>query len=270
MKNNQLDSEKYLKIYNFIVSRYRDLESQIERILMINIAICEDEIEIQNLLENYVNDILKNISIEYEIQKYNSGEELIEDKSKNIDILLLDIQMGKINGMDTARKLRSEGNKMEIIFITSLVDYIKEGYEVRAYRYLLKPIDLEEIKEHMITLINEIKINKYNYILIKNKSNTYKIHLKDIKYIEVHKRYVLIHTIKKDIELTYSLAKLEKELNLDKFVRCHKSFIVNLEYVENIKQNVAILEDDEEIPVSKHRYKNVRLKFLNFIGDNIC
>lgn len=113
---------------------------------MIKIAVCEDEKETQLLIEDYLENILKDISIEYEIQKYISGEELLESNLKDIDILLLDIKMEKLNGMDTARKIREVDDEMEIIFVTSLIDYVQEGYEVRAYRYLLKPIELEELK----------------------------------------------------------------------------------------------------------------------------
>ncbi|MDK2564181.1 response regulator [Romboutsia sedimentorum] len=92
---------------------------------MIRVAICEDEKETQCLIEDYVDNILNNINTEYKIQKYSSGEELLEGNLKDIDILLLDIQMGQINGMDTARKIREVDNKMEIIFITSLIDYVQ-------------------------------------------------------------------------------------------------------------------------------------------------
>lgn len=237
---------------------------------MINIAICEDEKEMQYLIENYIDKILKDIEREYKIQKYSSGEELIECDLKGIDILLLDIQMGQMNGMDTARKIRTVDNKMEIIFITSLIDYVQDGYEVRAYRYLLKPIELEELKKHVLNCIKEIEVNKKNYIVIKNKSNTYKIHSDEIKYVEVQKKDMLIHTVNKNFDVRYSLEKIEKDLNLEKFVRCHKSFLINLSYVENIKQNVAILESGEEVPISRYRHKEVKEKFLKFLGDKIC
>lgn len=236
---------------------------------MIKIGICEDEKEIQDLIETYLHSILKSVNIDYEIKKYNLGEELLESNLKEIDILLLDIQMGQINGMDTARKIREVDNKMEIIFITSLIDYVQEGYEVRAYRYLLKPIEEEELKKHVLTCIKEIE-NKNSYILIKNKSNKYKICLEEIKYIEVQKKNMIIHTINKDFDVIYSLEKIEKDLKLDKFVRCHKSFLVNLSYVENIKLNTAILESGEEVPVSRYRYKEVKERFLKFLGDSIC
>lgn len=226
---------------------------------MIKIGICEDEKETQDLIESHLQNLLKNR--EYKIEKYISGEELLQANFKDIDILLLDIQMGKLNGMETARKIREVDSKMEIIFITSLIDYVQEGYEVRAYRYLLKPIELEELKKHVLNCINEIEKNKNHYILIKNKSNTYKIYSNEITYIEVQKKDMLIHTINKDFHVRYSLEKVEKDLNLDKFVRCHKSFLVNLTYVENIKSNTAILESGEEVPISRYRYKRLRKSF---------
>ncbi|KPI54252.1 chemotaxis protein CheY [Clostridioides difficile] len=237
---------------------------------MINIAVCEDEKEAQLLIVDYIENILKNISIEYEIKKYLSGEELLENNLKDIDILFLDIKMEKLNGMDTARMIRKMGSEMEIIFITSLIDYVQEGYEVRAYRYLLKPIESEELKKHMLTCIKDIETNKDSYIIIKDKSNTYKIYLNEIKYIEVQKKEMLIHTINKNFYIRYSLNKIEKELNLSRFIRCHKSFIVNLSHVENIKYNIAILESGEEVPISRYRYKEVKEKFLRFLGDTIC
>jgi len=237
---------------------------------MINIAICEDEKDIQELIEYYLDKILKNENIEYKIQKYSSGEALLKTDLAYIDILLLDIQMGKINGMDTARKIREVDNNMEIIFITSLIDYIQEGYEVKAYRYLLKPIEPEALKKHVLTCIKEGQAHINNYILIKNKSNTYKIYLNDIKYIEVQKKNISIHTIHKRIDIRYSLEKVEKDLNSDKFVKCHKSFIVNLCFIENLKSNSLILENGEEVPISRYRYKDVKLSFLKFLGGTIC
>ncbi|WP_250675560.1 LytTR family DNA-binding domain-containing protein [Paraclostridium ghonii] len=237
---------------------------------MIEIVICEDEKETQLLIEDYIDNILTNVNVEYEIKKYSSGEELLEESLTDIDILLLDIQMEQINGMDTARKIREVDNKMEIIFITSLIDYVQEGYEVRAYRYLLKPIESEELRKHILTCIKDIEINKNNHILIKNKSNTYKIDSNEIKYVEVQKKDMIIHTINKNFDVRYSLEKIEKDVNLDKFVRCHKSFLVNLSYVENIKPNTLVLESGEEVPVSRYRYKDVKERFFKFLGDTIC
>lgn len=81
---------------------------------------------------------------------------------------------------------------------------------------------------------------------------------------------MLIYIINKNFDIKYSLGKIEKELNLYKFIRCYKSFIVNLRYVESIKFNIVILESGEEVFISRYRYKEVKEKFLKFFGDIIC
>ena len=154
---------------------------------MIKIAICEDEKEQQELLKTYINQIFEALYIKYKLEIFNSGEELLENYQNDTDVLLLDIQMGQINGMDTARKIRSIDDKVEIIFITSLIEYALEGYEVRAYRYLIKPVKYENLKENIINCIKEIDI-KNKYIIVKEQGNQIKLDINEITYVEVQKK----------------------------------------------------------------------------------
>ncbi|MDK2562918.1 LytTR family DNA-binding domain-containing protein [Romboutsia sedimentorum] len=235
---------------------------------MIRIAICEDEVSQQIQIKQFLDKILNNI--EYEILMFNCGEELINNYPKDIDIFLLDIQMDKINGMDVARNIRKiDKNSVEIIFTTSVVEYIQEGYEVRAYRYLLKPIKFEELKKHILACIEEIQNKKDQYLIIEGKGEIYKIDINNITYVEVQKKDMIVHTVERDYEVKMSLEKIEKELSNYKFFRCHKSFLVNLNYIENIKQYIAILENGAEVSVSRHRFKEFKAEFLNILGEVI-
>lgn len=160
---------------------------------MLKIAVCEDEKEQRTLINEYLIKILDETSLSYEIITFNSGEDLFNNYPYDVDIFLLDILMDKLNGMDAARKIREIDDKnVEIIFTTSLVDYIQEGYEVRAYRYLLKPLKFEDLKRHMISCINDIS-EKNKYIFIDGKSDTLKIKANDITYIEIQKGYDYTH-----------------------------------------------------------------------------
>ena len=238
---------------------------------MIQIVLCEDQIQHQKTIEKFLQEILGENNIEYNLKMYKSGEELLNDYPKNVDIFILDIQMEKINGMDVARKIREiDKNKPEIIFTTSLVEYIQEGYEVRAYRYLLKPIKYEELKKHILSCIDEVINKKDKFILIENKNETYKINIEEITYIEIQRKNMSIHTESKVYETKMTMDKIEKELKNHNFYRCHKSFLVNIDYVENIKQYVAILDDKEEVPVSRHRFKDFKHKFLSSLGEKLC
>lgn len=236
---------------------------------MIRIAICEDEKEQQELLKNYIEKILEGLSIKYSLDIFNSGEELLEKYSKDMDLILLDIQLGEINGMDTARKIRILDNNVEIIFITSLIEYALEGYKVRAYRYLVKPVKYEDIKENIINIIEEVEI-KNKYIIIKKQGNQIKLDINEITYIEVQKETITIHTLNEVYKISGTMSNIEKEIDCSRFFRCHKSFLVNLEHIKIIKQYVAILENNEEVPVSRYRFKETKDKFFDLIEDKLC
>lgn len=236
---------------------------------MIKIVICEDEKEQQELLKLYISKIFDGLSIEYELKIFNSGEELLKGYSKATDIILLDIQMGKINGMNTARKIRELDKKVEIIFITSLIEYVLEGYEVRAYRYLIKPIKYDDFKNNVLNCIKDISIQN-KYIIVKEQGNRIKLGINEITYIEVQKETITIHTLSKDYKINETMNNIEKEINCNRFYRCHKSFLVNLEQVKRIKQYVAILENSEEVPISRHRFKETKDKFFDLIEEKLC
>ena len=236
---------------------------------MIKIAICEDEKEQQELLKVYINQIFEELSIKYKLEILNSGEELLENYLNDTDILLLDIQMGKINGMDTARKIRTLDEDVEIIFITSLIEYALEGYEVRAYRYLIKPVKYDNLKENIINCIKEVDI-KNKYIMVKEEGNLNKIDISEITYVEVQKETITIHTLNKVYKINGTMSNIEKEIDCSRFFRCHKSFLVNLEHIKSIKQYAAVLEDSEEVPVSRYRFKETKDKFFDLIEDKLC
>lgn len=237
---------------------------------MLKIVICEDEVEQQEILKDYLEEILDEINSEYEILAFNSGEELFRNYPENVDIFLLDIQMDELNGMEVARKIRQVDKKeVEIIFTTSLVEYIQEGYEVRAYRYLLKPIKLEHLKKHVISCVEEVNKNKGSYIVANENNEACKVKIYDITYIEIQKRDMTIHTLEKDYTIKSSMAKIENELSTYNFYRCHKSFMVNIDFIKNIKQYVAILENQEEVPISRYRFKETKSRFLSCLGRTL-
>mgnify|MGYP001580935939 CR=1 FL=1 len=236
---------------------------------MIKIAICEDEKDQQELLKEHIYQIFKELSIKYKLEIFNSGEELLENYSNDTDVILLDIQMGQINGMDTARKIRTLDNKVEIIFITSLIEYALDGYEVRAYRYLIKPVKYENLKENIINCIKEIDI-KNKYIIVKEQGNLMKLDINEITYVEVQKETITIHTLNKVYKINGTMTNIEKEIDCSRFFRCHKSFLVNLEHVKSIKQYVLVLENSEEVPVSRYRFKETKDKFFDLIEAKLC
>ncbi|MEE0451426.1 LytR/AlgR family response regulator transcription factor [Peptacetobacter sp.] len=236
---------------------------------MVNIVICENDKNDQEFVKDKVVEILDDLDIEYEIKVYNSGDDLLEGYDKYTDIILLDIQMDGLDGMETARKIREFDDNVEIIFITSFVEYALEGYEVNAYRYLLKPVKDENLMTSLINCLNDRNFVKRS-IVIKEGDTRIKISLKDIMYIEVQGNDITVHTLKDTYRTKGTMSNFETEINSDMFVRCHKSYLVNLEYIKSIKRYTSILVNDEEVPLSRNKYKEIKDRFFEMIEDKLC
>ncbi|MCR1850913.1 LytTR family DNA-binding domain-containing protein [Paeniclostridium sordellii] len=238
---------------------------------MINIVICEDDHLFREVLRKYLEIILKEITNQFKITEFNCGEDLIENYSDNTDIFFLDIEMEKLTGMDVARKIREVNCNSEIIFTTALAEDIQEGYEVRAYRYLIKPIEFNELKKHVCSCIGDMYKKHEHNLIIHNKGIVYKIQIDNITYIEVMDKDITIHTKDNYYEVKNSLSKLEKDLKEYncKFYRCHKSYLVNMKHIQYIKKNTVFI-DNREIPVSRHKIKDFKLNLADVLGDIIC
>ncbi|HDN2428193.1 TPA: response regulator transcription factor, partial [Clostridioides difficile] len=218
---------------------------------MYRIVICEDDITQIAFLRECILKSLEGISSQIELFEFNSGEELLETNLEGIDIFFLDIKMLQLTGMDVAKIIRETNDTSEIIFITSIVDYIQEGYKVRAYRYLLKPIDFGDLNESILSCISDIIKKRENFMLIENKGIINKILINSIMYIEVRKKVLTIHTKNDTYYTKNSMDKIELELEKYNFFRCHKSYLINLEYIQFICKNTVVI-NDEDVPVSKY------------------
>ena len=236
---------------------------------MFSIALCEDNSLQREELKNNLSKVLDEIGVEYKLLTFETGEDLLREYPENLDMLFLDIQMGELTGMETARKVRKYDDKVEIIFITALWDYIQKGYEVRAFRYLIKPVKFKELQEQVTACVENILHKRYTYITIKDKNNVLKIRTEDILFLETFERKVIIHTNSQDYIVKMSMNKLEKELTNKGFFRCHTSYIVNLIKIEEIKKDYLLI-NKFTLPVSKHRMKNLKLRLTSLLGDLIC
>ena len=236
---------------------------------MINIGICEDELHYRVNIKDMLGDILSTYSINYKIYEFSSGEELLSNYHKDLDILIMDIQMKIINGMDTARKIREFDQNLEIIFMTSFSEFMQEGYEVKAYRYILKPISERKISRNILPCINEIMKKKNNYLTINVKNYVDRIKIDSIVYIETDRPNILIYTNDNKYTTKMSISKIDKILREHGFFRCHNSYIVNLKLVESMNSNTLKI-GEKYIPISKYRVKELKLALTNILGDILC
>ncbi len=185
------------------------------------------------------------------ILRFPSAEAFLfqyEDE-KSADILLLDIEMGQMNGMELARKVRQGNDMVQMVFITGYPDFAAEGYEVSALHYLMKPVSPEKLWAVLDkAAANLAREEKYLSVTYDRKTDY--VPLSRILYIEAQKQYVLIYTLEETYRMKKSLAKTAEELD-EYFLQVHRSFCVNLRHVAQIKTGGVVLKTGEEIPISR-------------------
>ena len=232
---------------------------------MLLIAVCDDmPIECADIAKQ-IENILKQSDIDFVIKKFFGGQELIQAR-EGFDIIFLDIKMPKISGMDLAKKLREQGKQSLIIFITSASEYVFEAFDVEAFQYLLKPIQNDKLKIVLEKAIKRIQIDvNTDFLIISADRQTKKVFLKDILYIESVGRIAKIHCNEGTLETYEQIGVLENKLSGKSFFRCHKCFLVNLNYVDAFNRTEVSLENGEKIMLAKRRYEDFQKIILSYM-----
>lgn len=235
---------------------------------MIKIAICDDENYYLNLLENMVKAILKKFKVKANIFKFSSSAEFLEFQKNSFlafDLILLDILMDGLNGIDLAKKIRQLDSETKILFISTSKDYILDGYDVHAYNYLLKPISSFKLENIFLEFINNFNKSKNNFFTVRNKQSILKINLDDIIFFESKLRKInILSSNALDISFYDKLDNIEKNLPSKNFVRCHKSYLVNLNYIKKIENSKIITLNNIIIPISRSYLKNTKDIFFEY------
>lgn len=232
---------------------------------MIKIAICDDENEQRRILIDIIIKALDLKNIQYKICEFENGEKLTAS-SLDYDIYFIDIKMDKLTGIDTAKKIRFVREDAVIIFITAFKDYVFDAFDVRAFHYLLKPIDNEKLKSVLYSALSQFE-SKDKFIIAKTIYKSSKILLKDIMYIEAYQRKLKVHTNYNIIEYYHKLSDMEQELQEHNFFRCHKSFIVNLEYVQSYDNTFITLKNSEKIYLSRSKLSDFSKTFMYYLKE---
>ena len=235
----------------------------------INIAICDDEKLQVELLEKYVkswasnNNILANIETFYNAESF----EFSWSMDKKHDILLLDIEMPGQNGVELAKRIRTEDDILDIIFITAISDYIAEGYDVSALNYLIKPIKETKLYECLDKAMEMIP-KEEKTIIINMDGENHRIIQNHILYIESVGHFLEIHTVDKKYITRKNIGDIEKELDNTILMKCHRSYIVGLKHIRKIGKADILLDNNQIIPVSRRLYSSINLAFIKYFrGD---
>jgi DNA-binding LytR/AlgR family response regulator len=230
----------------------------------IKIAICDDEYQQTEYIKMLVNKWADENNIKAAINMFGSAENFKSAISENkmFDILLLDIQMDGQNGVELAKELRNADNKLIIIFITAVPDYINEGYDVFALHYLMKPVNEVKLYEVLDRAVKSITKNLTVLFLPIDGEHT-RILIGDIIYIESFAHFSEVITINNKFKVKMNISELEQKLN-EKFVRCHRSYIAGLKYVDKITKTDVIFDNGKQIPLSRRLYNEVNKALIKY------
>lgn len=220
---------------------------------MLSIAVCEDEvIECCNMAKR-INEIMEEMKIPCIVRQFRSGRELLQ-ALESFDIVFLDIMMPDLDGMKTAQLFRRKEFDRILIFVSSSREYVFEAYDVEAFQYLLKPVEDRKLKSVLQKAVLKTEKRSREFIIVSRERQKKKLFLDDIYYFEIKGRVVEVHGPEGIFTCYGQIGELENTLRDKGFFRCHKSYLINLRYVDGYNRQEAILENGENIVIAKRRY----------------
>lgn len=234
---------------------------------MIRIAICDDDVFFIEKAKRVITEISNNYGTTCEFKEYSSGESLLSDLSSVVrcDILVLDILMDGINGMETARKIREINTEVRVLFASSHIKFATEGYFVNAVGYILKDDFFERNITAVLDLLIPIIIDLNREIVLKTHSGSYRIRVSRIMCVESNNHFVTYYLSRNQ---SYSVRERFSDVanNMSKydFILIHRGCIVNPSFIKSINRSFLVLEPDWEINVSRDLYKSVKQKYQMF------
>lgn len=234
---------------------------------MIKFAICDDEPVMEQKIKNQLSEYMNGVHItSYCVDSFSAGRSLLESGS-DFDVIFLDIQMEQPNGLETAKILRQHKNHSLLIFVTVLKECVFDAFEVEAFDYLVKPLDSGHFKRTMDRIIKSLQQREAKSIVIQRGTSCIVILLAEIVYCEVQGRKIYIHQSNGKITDYYDkLDDLEQRID-ERFFRCHRSYLVNLEYVRGCNAGQVMLSQGDKIPVSRLRERDLTRALLRYMKE---
>lgn len=234
---------------------------------MLWIAVCDDEIMECNRIAKKIGEMLAEMKVPCTVKQFYSGRELLQS-SDSFDLIFLDIIMGEMDGMRTAQLVRQRAYDKILVFISSSREYVFDAYEVEAFQYLLKPVEEGKLRRVLQKAVLRTEDRSREFIVINRERQKKKLFLDDIFYFEIRGRLIDVHGTGGIFSYYGQIGVLEKDLDGKGFFRCHKSYLVNLKYVDVYNRQEIVLDNGERIVIAKRRYEEFCQEILKYMRGN--
>lgn len=233
---------------------------------MIRLALVEDDRAYREELIGFLTRYERESGEKFHITTFTDGDEIVDGYTCDYDIILMDIVMKYMNGMDAAERIREVDSEVVIIFLTNTPQYAMKGYLVDALDYVLKPVTYFSFSQRIDRALARMKKRTKKYLSIACKGGIQKLDVSKITYVEVRDHDLIYHTTEQEYLSKGSLTDVEAVLDQYHFFRCNKCYLVNLEYVEGV-QNNDILVAGDLVQVSRARRKALLDALNDYINE---
>lgn len=233
-----------------------------------NVAIVEDTQSEADTLREYFSRYAGEKGIEFKIAHFSSAEQFLDKYNPIYDLVLMDIGLPKINGMEAAGRLRELDDTVTLIFVTNMAQFAVRGYEVDAFDFVVKPVSYSNFALKLQRALNKLGTRKDTEVIISISDGLYRISSSQIKYIEISGHKMIYHTTGGTIKAYGNLKEVESILNGKMFVRCNSCYLINLNFVHAIRGYIVVVDSDE-LQISRPRKKAFVQAVNDYLGGGI-
>ena len=233
------------------------------------VAIVEDDLPCIQQLQGFLKQIEQERNTRICTTVFQNGQIFVDQyRPSQWDLVLMDIEMPLLDGLSAARRIREADPEVLIVFITQIAQFAIQGYEVAALDYVLKPISYYTFSVKMQRVFHILSAREPGCLTFQSGGDWKKVPLSSIRYVEVFNHTLLYHTLDGDYSSTGSrtISQLETDLSGKGFARCNQSYLVNLQYVDTLEQNTAVLTGDIHLRISRNRRKPFMQALMSYWG----
>lgn len=218
------------------------------------VAIVEDELKERTNLENFLSKLENETDYQLNVQSFKNASTFLNVGRGQFDLILMDIELPDMNGMDAIKRIREQGDNSMVIFVTNMARFAVKGYEVRAFDFIVKPVSYQVFQMKIKLALDYLIKTDDADLLVSNKDGKFKIKVSDIIYIEVVSHTLLYHLSDRVIKASGTLDKVYDLLPQNQFSLCNRCYLVNLRHVNELYQTSLLLDNNETLIVSRSKH----------------
>lgn len=229
------------------------------------VAVVDDEKKVSDLLTGYISKFGDENNLTLNVSVFHNPIDFLNNYTKDYDLILMDVEMPGLNGIETAKELRRMDKNVVLMYITNMAQYAIHGYEVEAIDFVIKPVTYLDFALKLQKAMRYIKQNSDSKIVLNTQEGIVHVNVTDIFYIEVIRHYLVYHTVNGDYTVRGVMKETQEKLSEYHFVRSNQCYLINLKYIESIYGSTVKVAG-AELQMSRNKKNDVMVAFTKYVG----